>query len=127
MTLLVFFNIGQQACVKLEVAASSYSTHNYYICKTVLRRLFSLAYWMSSHCCQPPSPYSTGPELLPIPQCSGLFLQMDTQTSFLRPSIFPRLEAKGYTKATADTGMEAEAQWSWTTHSGPSRSTRWVS
>lgn len=113
--------------MKLKLAASSYST---YICKTVLR--LSLAggsptcsHWLSSHSSQPSSLYSPGPYLLPIPLV--LWSTPDRQTSSLHPSVFPQLESKNTTKATADTGMRAEAEWSWTTHSEASQSIRWVS
>lgn len=65
--------------MKLEVAASSHSSH-YYICKIVLGLFFSLAHWMSSQSNQSPSPYST--VLLQTHQ------QTDRQTDILPPSLY---------------------------------------
>lgn len=106
--------------MKLEVAASSHST-NYSICKIVLGLFFSLAHRISGRSSQSQAhnPYP----FLSAPSDRHTNRQTDRQTSFLHASMIPQAESTGsaHTEATADTGVGAEAQWSWTTHSRPSQ------
>lgn len=81
---------------------------------------------MSSQSSQFPSPYSPGPKpLLLIPQCSlrQTHQQINRQTDRYPPSPYvpTAREQRQYTHRPQQT----QAQLSWTTHRGPSQSTRW--